>query len=129
MKQEPKDIYKKGTSVMRKVKSATFSHESWEEMTKAGRYNPARKLIYRDKHRTRAVTISAGDADSIDVYREGSEIFVLSRNNSLGYIGLEVFIDGEALAEAFFQGEAAIDALGCGNPSPLSIIKRLSEYI
>ncbi len=114
---------------MRKVKSSTFSHESLEEMTKAGRYNRARKLIYRDKHRTHAVTISAGDADSVDVYREGDEIFVLSRNNSLGYIGLEVFRDGEALAEAFFQGEAATEVLGRGNPSPLSIIKKLEAYI
>jgi hypothetical protein len=114
---------------MRKVKSATFSHESREEMTKAGRYNPARKLIYRHKHRTLAVTISAGDADSVDVYREGNEIFVLSRNNSLGYVGLEVFRDGVVLAETFFQGEAAIDALGRGNLSPLSTIRRLSEYI
>ncbi len=114
---------------MRKVKSATFSHESREEMTKARRYNPARKLSYRDKHGTHTVTISAGDADSVDVYREGSDVYVLSRNNSLGYVGLEVFRDGEALAEAFFQGEAATEVLGRGNPSPLSIIKKLEAYI
>ena len=114
---------------MRKVKSASFSHESWEEMTKAGRYNRARKLMYRDKKGAHAVTISAGDSDSVDVYREGSEVFVLSRNNNLGYIGLEVFKDGEAVGDVFFEGEAAAGILGRGNPPSLSIIKRLSEYI
>ena len=78
---------------------------------------------------THIMTISGGESDRVDVYREGNEIFVLTQNQSLGYLGLEVFKDGELTGDVFFEGDAAAEVIGRGNPSPPTLIKTLSEYI
>jgi len=114
---------------MRKVTSATLTHESWEEMTKAGRYNRALQLTCKTGNMTHMMTISGGESDRVDVYREGKRIFVLTQNQSLGYLGLEVFKEGELVGDVFFEGDAAAEVIGRGNPSPVILIKKLSEYV
>jgi hypothetical protein len=78
---------------------------------------------------THMMTISGGESDRVDVYREGNEIFVLTQNPNLGYLGLEVFRDGEPVGDVFFEGDAAFEVIGRGNPSPVTLIKKLSDYI
>jgi len=54
---------------------------------------------------------------------------VLTQNPNLDYLGLEVFRDGELVGEVFFEGDAAAEVIARGNPSPVTLINKLSEYI
>lgn len=85
----------------------TWDRETWEEQREAGRYNPAQVVEWRG-HR---YAIGAGTADDVDLFTEGGALYVLARNRGLGYAGLEVFRDGERIAETFTDSEDQADYL------------------
>lgn len=109
--------------------------ETYEEQRQAGRYNPGLVLIYTDTNRRKQrVPLSAGYEDYIYVYREGEEIFALSLNHRLGYVGLEVFSGdpAEHVGEIFLQNDWEIeDVLGRKglDLSPPTIVRRLAQYL
>ena len=71
--------------------------ESWESQRDAGRHNPARVLIFKERKRGRQcycrhrLILSAGDGDTVDVYQEGREIIVCSIRRGLNYAGLQAY--------------------------------------
>ena len=108
--------------------------ESYESQKKAGRYNPGLELV---TGKLRA-PIAAGDGDDIEVRQEKDIIYVLCRNYSLGYIGLEVFLKQPQqinqlvfVGEVFLQDESDIEeVLGPKgiDYSTATCIRRLEQY-
>jgi len=114
---------------MRRVKY-NIEKESIDEQIRAGKFNPCLKLTFWDKAGTHTHIVGAGYSDTIDVYREGQETFVLTRNFGLGYIGLEIF-DGQILVgEMFIQNDSEVEELvGSIDLTPYTIINRLAQCI
>jgi hypothetical protein len=54
---------------------------------------------------------------------------VLSINNSLGYVGLEVFEGSEQAGDIFLQENQVTETLGRMDLAPFTIIRRLMEFI
>jgi hypothetical protein len=115
--------------MMRRVHRYSISKEDFWEMLHAGRYNPCLQITYRDRFGKHTNKLTAGYWDDIDVYREGSETYILSSNPKLGYIGLEVFEGPEKQGEIFLQEEQVKDVLGRDDLAPFNAIRRLREHI
>jgi hypothetical protein len=116
---------------MRRV-GYSVEKETYEEQSDAGRHNPGLVLLFRDKTGRHRVPISAGYRDEIDVYRQGDETYVLTKNRGLDYVGLEIFRGDESAGDIFLQVDYEItDTLGPRglDLSDPTIIRRLSEYI
>ena len=114
---------------MRKVKSYAVQKESFEDMIEAKRFNPCLEIVFRDKTGRHTHKISAGYSDDIAVYRENSEIFVLSQNQSLGYVGLETFTGSEKIGDIFLEEHQIKETIGRDDLAPFTIIRRLVEYL
>jgi len=114
---------------MRRVYSHTIRKESYEGQIAAGRWNPCLEIVFRDRRGKHTHKISAGNSDVIHVYRDGSETYVLSVNDSLGYVGLEVFDGDDKTGEAFLQGEQVADVLGRYDLAPFTMVRRMVEII
>lgn len=108
--------------------------ETYEEQSRAGRYNPGLVLLYRDKRKIQRVPIGAGTSDDIYVYREGDDIYVLTVNDRLGYVGLDIFSGdpAEKAGEMFLQTDYEIEEI-LGRRgldlSPPTMIRYMSNYI
>lgn len=114
---------------MRKVKYE-IKKESIESQLDAGRFNPALEITFRDKTGTHTHVIGAGYSDEIDVYRDGKETFVLTRNFDLEYVGLEVFEGDYVVGEMFLQSDYEIkEMVGNIDLMPYTIINRMAQYI
>ena len=114
---------------MRRVKNYIIQKESYDDMYKAGRFNPSLEVTFRDKVGIYTHKLSAGYSDDIEVYREHGEIYVLSRNRNLGYVGLEVFSGADIAGDMFLQGDSVNEVLGHDDIAPFTIIRRMREYI
>lgn len=62
--------------------------ESAESQREGGRYNPAKVLLWAVGDRKYRAILPCGSSDEYDVFRDGSELFCVSRNTGLGYAGL-----------------------------------------
>lgn len=114
---------------MKKLKQYEVSWETPDEMIAAGRVNPGLEITFRLGRVRYKYKISAGNADYIHIYREGSQIFVLSVNDRLGYVGLEVFAGNDSAGDIFLQGDQVQETLGRNNLSPPTMIRRLLDII
>jgi hypothetical protein len=114
---------------MRKLKQYEVSWETPDEMIAAGRVNPGLEITFRLGRVAYKHKISAGNADDIHVYREGSQVFVLSVNDGLGYVGLEAFSGDDRSGDIFLQGGQVKETLGRSDLSPPTMIRRLLEFI
>ena len=114
---------------MRRIHNYRISKEDFWEMLHAKRHNPCLVITFRDKSGKHTHKLSAGYLDDIDVYREGKETFVLSRNPRLDYVGLEAFEGPEKQGSVFFQWDQIKEVLGRDDLAPLTIIKRLKNYV
>ena len=114
---------------MRRVRRYSIRKEDLFDMHHAGRYNPCMEITYRDRSGEYTHKLSAGYWDDIDVYRSGSETYILSSNRSIGYIGLEVFNGSEKTGEIFVQEAQVKEVLGRDDFAPFNAIKRLREYV
>jgi len=114
---------------MKRVKNFTITKESFEDMCKARRFNPCLEISFRDWRGQHNHKISAGFGDNIHVYRAHGETFILTQNQRLGYVGLEVFNGAESVGEIFLQGDNVIETLGRDDLSPFTIIRRLKDYV
>jgi hypothetical protein len=115
--------------MMRRVDRFSIRKEDLFDMLHAGRYHPCLEITYRDRFGKHTHKLSAGYWDDIDVYRDGSETYILCSNPKLGYIGLEVFKGPDKTGEIFVQEGQVLEVLGRENLAPFNAIKRLREYI
>lgn len=99
-----------------------WDRETWDEQRASGRYTAAQVVIWRG-HR---YAIGAGTADDIDLFTEGGALYVLSRNHGLSYAGLQVFRDGEEIADSFTDDEDQADYIN--GLSAVYAAKRLANW-
>jgi len=106
--------------------------ETWEEQQEAGRYNPGLVVLFRDRRGKHRVPISAGYSDDVEGFRSGDETYILSMNQGLNYVGLEVFRGSESMGDIFVDRDYDIDEIlgprGL-NLTDHTIVKRLAGYI
>lgn len=114
---------------MRRIFNYSINKESIENMICAGRFNPSLEITFRDRSGQHHHTLSAGYTDVLDVYREGTETYILSTNARLGYIGLEVFEGSDPIGKMFVENHEVKETLGREGLAPFTIIKRLREFI
>jgi len=114
---------------MRRINKFTINKESTEDMIKAGRFNSSLEITFRDKTGKHTHKLSGGYDDTLDIYREGLETFILSTNSRLGYVGLEVFEGAEKTGSIFLESHQVKEVLGRCNLAPFNVIKRLREHI
>ncbi len=65
--------------------------ESWARADDARRANRGSILVTHHQGKRCVAPLGCGDSDNVHAYKEGDEIFVVSINRSLHYLGLEVF--------------------------------------
>ena len=114
---------------MRKIKNYSISKETLEEMLDSGRFNPSLEITLRDRAGQQTHKLSGGYGDDLEVYREGSAIFILYTNDMLGYLGLEVFEGAKKQGDIFLEEYELKDVLGRKNLGTFSVIQHLREYI
>ena len=114
---------------MRRIHRFSIRKEDLFDMLHDRRHNPCLEITYRDRSGEYTHKLSAGYWDDIDVYREGSETYILSSNSKLGYIGLEVFEGPDKSGEIFVQEEQVKEVLGREDLAPFNAIKKLREYV
>jgi len=114
---------------MQRVKNCSISKESTNEMIAAGRFNPSLEIVFRDRCGIHRHKLSAGYSDDLHIYREGSLTCVLSINNRMGYIGMEVFDGSQPAGDVFLQGDQILETIGRNDLSPFTIIRRLMSFI
>lgn len=114
---------------VKQINRFRIAKESPSEMITAGRYHPALEITFCDRSGKHTHTLSAGTDDVIHVYREANLTCVLSVNNRLGYVGLEVFDGDEKAGDIFLQEGQVAEILGRDDLAPFTIIRRLLEYI
>ena len=114
---------------MRQIHNYNVSKESFDDMVKANRFNPCLEITFRDKSGEHINKIGAGYDDVIHIYREYTEIYLLSLNPGLGYVGLEVFEGSKKVGRIFLQGDQVKEVLGKVNLAPFNIIKKLREHM
>jgi len=102
--------------------SYELDRETYEEQREGGRWNPARVIVWRGQR----YTIEAGMADNVDVFTEGGALYVLARNRGMSYAGLEVFRDGERIADIFVDESERGDYLN--ELTPIYAAKRLANW-
>ena len=110
---------------IRTVKPHTYQieKETYAEQRAAGRYNPASVLIWRGLRHA----IGAGDADNVDVFEQSGCLYVLATNRAIEYIGLQIFQNGEQVADCFCQDESA-EITRLLELTPINAAKRLAAY-
>lgn len=114
---------------MRRIHNFRINKESIEDMLHAGRFNPSLEITFRDMSGQHTHKISAGYGDDLDIYREGTETYVLSSNSKLGYIGLEIFEGADKAGAIFLEEHQVKEVLGREDLAPFNTIKRLREHI
>ena len=113
---------------MRRVKFR-LTKESFEDMIEAGRLHPSLEIIFRDKVGNHRHKIGAGHSDQIYAFREYGETFILSQNENLGYISLEIFKGHEQTGDIFIDSHQVEDTIGKSDLAPCTIIRRLLPYM
>lgn len=114
---------------MRRIYSYRIHDEPIEDTNKAGRWNPCQEIIFRDRKGLHTHKLSAGRHDQLNVYREGTETYVLSHNFGMGYFGLQVFDGDDEIGDLFLEAHQVKDVLGRDDLAPFNAIKRMREYI
>ena len=114
---------------MRRIKNYSIKKESISEMIRAGNFNPSLKITFQDKLGQYTHKLASGTEDTLDVYRESTETYVLFTNPSLGYVGLEVFERTQKTGEIFLEEYQIKKVFEGKNLVPFNAIKRLRDYI
>jgi hypothetical protein len=114
---------------MRKVKNYRIFKETKEEMIAAGRFHPSLMITFIDKSGRHTHSLTSGYADEIHVYRSGDLTCVLSVNERLDYVSLEVFNGEDSAGDMFLHGDQVSETIGRIDLAPFTIIRKLMEFI
>jgi hypothetical protein len=114
---------------MKKMTKYSINKESIEDMNRAKRFNPCLEITFQDQTGKHTHKINAGYKDQIHLYQEQEVAYVLSRNMSLGYIGIEAFTGDQKQGEIFLEAHQVDEMFAQKKSSPLTIIRRLKQHI
>lgn len=91
-------------------------------------YNFPITLNFGDKHNRTKYIIGAGNQDSIDLYKDGCFIYILTENTGLNYVGIEILnTETKEIEDSiFFQGDNADECMEL--PTDEYKIKFLLQY-
>lgn len=125
----------------------TTARECYARQSDAGRHNPGRVAFFTHRRFHYIAEIPSGGRDDVYMFAEGSMVYCLSINTSLGYVGLTAFdcsisrkMDefnprkwkaheaGDVFLQADHEIESALGKQGFDR-SPINIAKILAEYI
>lgn len=72
------------------MRTFTYSHgkESTDSQRRDGRYNAATTIRWQHRNKLYRAVLPCGESDEWEVFRDGAELFVVSRNTRMGYCGL-----------------------------------------
>lgn len=75
------------------MRTFTYSYgkESPESQRCDGRYNAATTIRWKHRSKLYRAVLPVGSGDDWEVFRDGPELFVVSRNTRMGYCGLSRF--------------------------------------
>lgn len=115
----------------RQLRNGKIGRESWNEAADAGRHNRALTLEYSLGTRDHRVTLNGGESDTIETLTDGDDLYVITSNFGLGYLGLEVFSEGALAADIFIDGSHVEACLGedVWGLSPQEQLERLIEHL
>jgi hypothetical protein len=114
---------------MRRINNYRIFKETTEEMIAGGRFNPCLKITFVDRSGRHTHRLTSGYSDEIHAYRNADLTCVLSVNERLGYVGLEVFNGEDAVGDVFLQGDQVTETLGKSDLAPFTIIRKLMQFI
>ena len=114
---------------MRRINNYRIFKETTEEMIAGGRFNPSLMITFIDKSGRHTHRLTSGYSDEIHAYRHEDFTCVLSVNERLGYLGMEVFKGDDAVRDVFLQGDQVTETLGKIDLAPFTIIRKLMEFI
>jgi hypothetical protein len=119
---------KKATISMKRI-FPTIRKMTWEEQREAGLQNPGLIMEYC---RLR-IPLSAGYSDTVEIYRYGNSLMILSVNRQLEYVGLDEVdcLDGQIIGSVFLEGCHIIECIGNRwlQMKSETLVKRLREYL
>jgi hypothetical protein len=107
----------------------TIRKMTWEETREAGLQNAGLILEYCSLK----IPLSAGYSDTVEIYRNGNSLMILTTNRQLGYVGLDEVdcLDGETIGSVFLEGYHIAESIGSRwyQMKADTLVKRLSEYL
>ena len=79
------------------------------------------------------IPLSAGYSDSVEIYREGNSLMILTVNTDIEYVSLDEVdcLDGQVIGSVFLEGCHIVESIGNRwlQKKPETLVKRLSEYL
>ena len=102
---------------------------NWEETRNHKLYNPG--LIMEYCHLL--IPLSAGYSDTVEIYRNGNSLMILTVNTDIEYVSLDEVdcLDGQIIGSVFLEGCHIAESIG--NRWLLmkseTLMMRLSEYV
>jgi hypothetical protein len=107
----------------------TIRKMTWEEQREAGLFNPGLMMEYCDL----LIPLSAGYSDTVEIYRNGNSLMILTVNTDIEYVSLDEVdcLDGETIRSVFLESSHIVEGIGNRwlQMKPETSIKRLSEYL
>ena len=98
-------------------------------MLSSDRFNKSLEIHFSDNGNKRIHKISAGYTDRIHVYLRGNELVVLSVNEYLGYVSIEVFNGDGRVGDMFMQDYQMTEAFGTFDLDPHKMANLLYEHL
>lgn len=79
------------------------------------------------------IPLTAGYSDTVQIYRNGNSMLILTTNNRLGYIGLDEvdLLDGDIIGTVFLEECQIKECIGnrWHQMKPETVIRRLLAYL
>jgi len=98
-------------------------------MLSSDRFNKSLEIHYSNNGKIHIHKIGAGYTDRIHVYLRGNELVVLSVNEYLGYVSIEVFNGDGRVGEMFMQDYQMTEAFGTFDIDPDKMANLLYEHL
>lgn len=119
---------KKVTILMKRI-FPTIRKMTWEETREAGLQNAGLVLEYGDL----LIPLSAGYSDTVEIYRNGNSLMILTINMQLEYVALDEVdcLDGGIIGSVFLEVSNVVESISNRwlQMNADTLVKGLSEYL
>ena len=102
---------------------------NWDETRSRKLYNPGLIMEYCNL----LIPLSAGYSDTVEIYRNGNSLMILTLNTDIEYVSLDEVdcLDGGIIGSVFLEGCHIAESIGNRwlQMKSETLMKRLSEYL
>ena len=102
---------------------------NWEETRSHKLQNPGLIMEYCNL----MIPLSAGYSDTVEIYRNGNSLMILTINTDIEYVSLDEvdYLDGQIIGSVFLEGCQIVESIGNRwlQMKSETLMKRLSEYL